>query len=150
MGENAAHYVLPADIIAFGPGLLAPCSAPVAELNHAGEDCCHCSCLAVCLHNSLWDPIVRRLHTGAKPAQDSADVVPPLPSWVFLLQSQEPNQQEIAQKEQLIASLNRLVQPGLGEYTGMHVEPYGSFTSGLSNQGGDLDLAVEGKRTGRG
>ena len=63
-----------------------------------------------------------------------------------MLQSQEPNQQEIAQKQQL----NRLVQPGLGEYTGMHVEPYGSFTSGLSNQGGDLDLAVEGMRTGRG
>ena len=77
-------------------------------------------------------------------------MLPPLLSWVCLLQSQKPKQQEIAQKEQLIASLNRLVQAGLGEYTGMHVEPYGSFTSGLSNQGGDLDLAVEGKRTGRG
>ena len=85
-----------------------------------------------------------------KPAKHSAEVVPPLLSWVCLLQSQEPSQQEVAQKEQLIASLNRLVQPGLGEYTGMHVEPYGSFTSGLSNQGGDLDLAVEGRRTGRG
>ena len=93
----------------------------------------------------LW-----RLHTGSKPAKHSADVVPPLLTWGCLLQSQEPNQQEIAQKEQLIASLNRLVQPGLGDYTGMHVEPYGSFTSGLSNQGGDLDLAVEGMRAGRG
>ena len=48
-------------------------------------------------------------------------------------------------RQEVIQRVDHIVRSGLKGYTGMHVEHYGSFTSGLFTPTGDLDIAIEGR-----
>ena len=61
-----------------------------------------------------------------------------------MLQECTPSQVHYDIRNAVMERINRLVQPGLMQYTGMHVAHYGSFTSGLFAPNGDLDIAIEG------
>lgn len=65
------------------------------------------------------------------------------------MQRQEPSQEDEDKRTTVLAQVNRLVQAGLAGFSGMHVKPYGSFVSGLYTSSGDVDISVEGIRTGR-
>ena len=65
------------------------------------------------------------------------------------LQDQEPSEQDAGKRQILLANVNTLVEAGLAGFSGMHVKPYGSFVSGLYTSQGDVDISVEGARTGR-
>lgn len=67
----------------------------------------------------------------------------------MVLQIQEPSEEDAAKRETLLAQVNSLVEAGLAGFSGMHVKPYGSFVSGLYTSNGDVDISVEGIRTGR-
>lgn len=62
-----------------------------------------------------------------------------------LLQAETPQDQHYAIREEVIWRVDQLVRSGLLAFKGMHVEHYGSFTSGLFNPSGDLDIAIEGR-----
>ena len=55
-----------------------------------------------------------------------------------------PTAADKAVREQVLQRMNEVVAGGLAGYSNLHVEPYGSFVSGLYTPGGDLDIAIEG------
>ena len=64
-------------------------------------------------------------------------------------QEQTPKEQDRAVRQQVLDSVNQVVGKGLAGFTDLHVEPYGSFVSGLYTPGGDLDIAIENSVVGR-
>ena len=60
------------------------------------------------------------------------------------LQSETPSQEDYVKREGLIQRINALVASGLMQFTGMYVDTYGSYTSGLFTPQGDMDIAIEG------
>lgn len=63
---------------------------------------------------------------------------------LIALQSETPSGDDIDSRERVIKRIDTLVRAGLSQFTGMHVETYGSYTSGLFTPQGDLDIAIEG------
>jgi len=45
----------------------------------------------------------------------------------------------------VIKRIDEVVKGGLLQFKGMHVQHYGSYTSGLFTPSGDLDIAIEGR-----
>lgn len=65
-------------------------------------------------------------------------------SYQYRLQKETPEDKDYRIRNDLIRRLNDAVKSGLLSFKGLHVEHYGSFTSGLFTPTGDLDIAVEG------
>ena len=60
------------------------------------------------------------------------------------MQSETPSAQDTAIRQDLVSRIDEIVRQGLLQFGGMHVETYGSFTSGLFTPNGDMDIAIEG------
>ena len=61
------------------------------------------------------------------------------------MQAETPTALHCKIRQEVIERVDNIVRSGLRGYTGMHVEHYGSFTSGLFTPTGDLDIAIEGR-----
>lgn len=60
------------------------------------------------------------------------------------MQEETPSDEHYEIRRDVIRRVDNLVRSGLRGHKGMHVEHYGSFTSGLFTPSGDLDIAIEG------
>jgi DNA polymerase sigma len=60
------------------------------------------------------------------------------------LQALTPNHGDHAKREEILQSVGGMVEAGLEGYTGLYVEPFGSFVSGLYAPHGDLDISIQG------
>ena len=77
-----------------------------------------------------------------------------MPSLAFLLclgdihavQRLQPQLGHYRARDEVLARLDRLLREagGLWEVSRLHVEPYGSYLSGLFSLESDLDIAIEG------
>ena len=70
-----------------------------------------------------------------------------LHSEVRSLQECTPCDADFTARHQIIAEINSLVKSGLGNQSGMRIEPYGSSQSKLHLPMADLDLFIEGTYT---
>lgn len=61
-----------------------------------------------------------------------------------ILQRQTPEEEHYQAREAVVSRIDSIVKQGLLQFDGLHVDHYGSFTSGLFSPTGDLDIAVEG------
>ncbi|KAK9824184.1 hypothetical protein WJX72_008402 [[Myrmecia] bisecta] len=66
-----------------------------------------------------------------------------------VVKANTPSPADQLKREELLQRTCALVEEGLGDWVGMHVEPYGSFVSGLYTPSGDVDIAIEGHRRDR-
>ena len=60
------------------------------------------------------------------------------------MQEQTPSPSDYEVRHAVIMRMRDIVAHGLNFYSGLGVEPYGSFVSNLFTPTGDLDLAIEG------
>ena len=65
------------------------------------------------------------------------------------MQEQTPSERDAERRQDILERLGSIVAAGLDGHTGLRVEPYGSFVSGLYCPTGDLDISIEGHTTTR-